>query len=550
MEATQTTLRRKAVIYIRVSDPSQIDNNSLETQAKTCQAFAENNGYDIVEIFRDKGISAKHVNTRPEMRRLLEYCTIKKNKISSVIVYKMDRWTRNVEEGLVAISLLAKYGISVLPATEITEQNPMGKAMRTILMALGELDNNLKGERVKDNMQTMFRNGLWPWKPHIGYKRPFTTREQNKGKPPILDKKLSKMLRTMFIEASKLPTSKKNLAKYLNSLGFEQVYGRPATGKLITHIISDTFYYGYMYAPKWKEYAEGLHTALIDKNTWERAYMNVFQSKRKYKTQDSKLYPLKETLRCSSCLKVMTSSNPKGRNKHYYYYECHEKTCKVNERIDVEEAHNEFLSLLSSIRPTERVLKLFNQLVFDEWNESIEHRRKEAEILDVQIQSLENKITSISEGNAKGILTDDEAKTRAEEARKDIAILRIERSDIRIEQYNTESIKNFTSNFLLNVDKLWLNMELTQQQALQKEIFPEGLLVKNHKIRTVGMARSFELIQAMENPNFNLVTRLGFEPRTKSLKGSCSTAELSGRTIKKLANFETSTNNYTNKAVY
>lgn len=49
----------RAVIYIRVSDPSQIENNSLETQLKTCQGYAERSGLEVVKTFSEEGVSAK-----------------------------------------------------------------------------------------------------------------------------------------------------------------------------------------------------------------------------------------------------------------------------------------------------------------------------------------------------------------------------------------------------------------------------------------------------------------------------------------------------------
>lgn len=181
----------KAVIYIRVSDESQVKNNSLETQLKACENYAALNGLEVVRVFREEGFSAKHVHNRPEMRALLSYCCLKKNNISQVIVYKMDRWTRNIEEGLSSISLLSRYDVLLTFATEVAEQTPMGRAIRTILMVVGELDNGVKSERVKDNMLAMYRHGKWPWKPPIGYMRPKGDREFIKGKPAIPDERYS-----------------------------------------------------------------------------------------------------------------------------------------------------------------------------------------------------------------------------------------------------------------------------------------------------------------------------------------------------------------------
>jgi len=96
-------IRPRAVIYVRVSDPSQIDNNSLETQERACKNFLKQKGWDLAgDIFREEGVSAKHVSTRPALNNLIYYSTKKENRVSFVVVYKFDRWSRNTQEGLVA----------------------------------------------------------------------------------------------------------------------------------------------------------------------------------------------------------------------------------------------------------------------------------------------------------------------------------------------------------------------------------------------------------------------------------------------------------------
>ena len=155
-------------------------------------------------------------------------------------------------------------------------------------------------------MKTMFQNGYWCWIPRLGYKRPFNTREENKGKPPIPDGRLSEIIKALFVKASETTVSKKYLAEYVNRLGFKEAYGVKANGKMVSRIISDTFYFGKMYAPKWKEYAWGKHKALIDETTWEKANINVFGRKRKYSHQDTAKYPLKGILMCSSCSHPLT----------------------------------------------------------------------------------------------------------------------------------------------------------------------------------------------------------------------------------------------------
>jgi site-specific DNA recombinase len=508
----------KAVIYIRISDESQKKNNSLETQLNSCKAYANSHNYDVVQIFKDEAFSAKHVYTRPDMKNLLEFCTLKKNKISAVVIYKMDRWSRNVEEGLVAVSLLAKYGIAIIPASEITEQNPIGTAVRTILMTMGQLDNELKGERVRDNMKTMFHNGYWCWKPPLGYKRPYNTKEENKGKLAIPNGRLSELIKLLFQKAAETPSSKKYLADYINRHGFKEAFGKKADGRIVSSIISDTFYFGKMYSKKWDEYAWGKHEPLLDEIIWNKAYVNVFNRSKKYSHQDSTLYPLKGPFICGNCAHALTSSNPKGHSKKYLYYECHNKNCSNKERIRIDAAHEQFAEILKAIKPTRRVLKLFTHMVFAEWDQSIDQRKHEALGLEKQITDLEDKLTSIAESNSKRILTDDEATERAENVRNSLVALRTERADIRIDQYETEAVKNFTEEFLLHMDKLWKIIDLPLKQALQNKVFPNKLLLKNGIIQTSGLASTFELIEDLTNQNVNLVPPSGFEPEIYALR--------------------------------
>lgn len=502
----------RAVIYIRVSDPSQIENNSLETQLKACENFARINNLDVVQVFREEGFSAKHIHTRPAMRQLLQYCTTKRNNVARIIVYKMDRWTRNTEEGLVTITLLAKYGVAVVPATEIAEQSPMGKAMRTILMALSEMDNSIKSDRVRDNMQTMFRNGIWPFKPPKGYFRRGKDRHEKRGKAPEIDPVRSPVIKALFQKASSGYYSKKILADYINSLGFKKHFGFEADGETIKKILSETFYYGNMYGPKWKEYQWGKHEKLIEKELWEKAFYNILGNKRMLKHQDSNIYPLKGLLRCANCNYPMTSSNPKGRTKHYQSYECHHKDCAKHERINIEPAHEQFLAILASLKPSKRVLRLFSELVFMEWDESIASLKREAELKEKQIESLETELTGIALSNSKGILNDEEAIKRADKIRNEMAVLKVERSDVKIDAYDTEAVKTFTETFLTNLDRFWKELDLSQKQVFQSQIFPSGVLCENKNIRTTSLSQSFALIEALDSQNSNYVSPQGLEP--------------------------------------
>ncbi len=505
-------MTRRAVIYIRVSDQSQIENNSLESQLKTCDAFAKQSGYEVIKIYREEGKSAKEVFTREKLKELMSFCLVKANHIDAMIVYKYDRFSRNSADGQAAIALLAKAGVDVISATEGAEDNPSGRAMRTILLALAQLDNEIKGERVHDNMQAVFRKGFWPFKCPVGYKRFSRNKEENMGIPPLVDKHLGPIVTEMFKNAASGIYSKEQLARMMNSQGFGDHYRAKSTHKIVDSILRKTFYYGEMYGPKWKERVWGKHEPLTDKETWELAYNRVILKKKNYVYQDEAKYPLKGHLRCSECGAPLTTSPSTGRSKKYYYYECRSKSCKKIRTL-ADDAHKQFELILEQIKPSPRVLRLFDSTVFSTWDKEIARSEASLEKADQHLLTLKNDITNIRKSVDNGLLTMEEGKEQIEIVRQNIAVAEIEKADIKCSHYDKEVVRNFTRSFLENIDGLWRDMNLSKKQAFLALIFPNGILCDNNrKIRTDQLSPSFELIVALSEQKGENVTPQGIEP--------------------------------------
>ena len=55
------TKPKRAVVYLRVSTEEQVDNFSLGTQENICKKEALRRGFEIAEIFREEGKSAKTI---------------------------------------------------------------------------------------------------------------------------------------------------------------------------------------------------------------------------------------------------------------------------------------------------------------------------------------------------------------------------------------------------------------------------------------------------------------------------------------------------------
>lgn len=499
---------KNAVIYIRVSDQSQIDNNSLEQQEKACRAYAKSNDFEVIKVFREEGVSAKTVQKREQLQHLLAFCT-KKRAIDAVIVYKVDRWTRNVEEGLAAEAYLSKNGTALVSASENIEPTPTGKFIKVVLMASAELDNNIKSQRVKDTMKTMFGKGYWCWKPPEGYRRQFDSKEKNKGLPLVLDENLAPIIKEIFIKASSGIYSRNQLAELGNNLGYPSFAKKELTGKAVERILKKSFYYGEMYAKQWKEYAKGVHTEIIDQDTWERANYKMFGKKTKYNHQDSKIYPLKGLLFCETCNQPMTSSNPRGNGGSYKHYMCN----KCKKSFNTEKAHEQFETLLHQLRPTENILVLLKEMIKRDWDLVNGDAESLLASIDKQISETKSELVLAVKAKDSGDYPEDMAKEEIDKCNAKLISLKVSRSDVKIMEYNAEIVTNFFEHFIENLDRLWKVVDLPKKQALQKAIFPEGITCFAGEIRTAKLSPLFKQIELVKAQNGQNVTPRRIELR-------------------------------------
>lgn len=135
---------KKAVAYIRVSDDSQIEGESLDTQRASIESYAAAHGIEIVRWFGDEGVSAKTVKKRKDMIDMLRYCAHNKGKVGYALFYNMKRASRHAASYFGDIkTVLEGLGIAVRSATEHIDDSPTGRFMETMLVANGQLDNEI-----------------------------------------------------------------------------------------------------------------------------------------------------------------------------------------------------------------------------------------------------------------------------------------------------------------------------------------------------------------------------------------------------------------------
>ncbi len=150
------TQTKQAIGYIRVSTERQASEGaSLEAQQAKIQQWCLANGYELVNVFKDEGISGKRMDTRQGLQDAL--ATIKKG--NAFVFYSMSRVARSTKDMLSIGDLITKKRADMVSVIEdFDTTSASGKLMFQMLAVLAEFERNLVGERTASVLQNKKAN--------------------------------------------------------------------------------------------------------------------------------------------------------------------------------------------------------------------------------------------------------------------------------------------------------------------------------------------------------------------------------------------------------
>lgn len=149
-------------LYVRVSTGYQVDKDSLPFQKKELKAYCEHVLHidkNRIEIFEDAGKSGKNTK-RPAFERMMG--KVKSGQVSHVIVYKIDRISRNLVDFSLMYDDFKYNNVTFISLNEqFDTSSAIGEAILKIILVFAELERKLTSERVTDVMIGRAQNGQW-----------------------------------------------------------------------------------------------------------------------------------------------------------------------------------------------------------------------------------------------------------------------------------------------------------------------------------------------------------------------------------------------------
>ncbi len=112
-------------------------------------------------MFEDSGISGKTLN-RPGLQKLLEYAD--SGKVDTIIVYKLDRFSRNATTAINQILNLDQKGVAFISVTQpvlnLGHENPFRRTMLAAFAEIAEIERETIVARVKAGLEAAKKRGV------------------------------------------------------------------------------------------------------------------------------------------------------------------------------------------------------------------------------------------------------------------------------------------------------------------------------------------------------------------------------------------------------
>lgn len=311
----------RAFCYCRVSTEEQStdDHYSLGNQEKKARDYAKIKDWQVVSVRKDVA-SGKDTN-RSGFQELVS--SVKAKDIDLVLVYRLDRLSRNVRDIYDTLDLMRQHDVAFVSISEgFDTTTAMGRAMLGVAAVFAQLTREMIGENTKDGLVRRAESGKWngpKWNPPYGYRYIVGGTIE-----PIPEQ--AKIVRQIFRWFTEDKWGTMKIACVLNSQGIIRESGKPGSGQWhqakLWELLQNAAYVGLLVAGD--KLVQGSHEPLIDDETWERTKAIVASRRKQAPRSKASPYLLSGFVRCGKCNRAMVAQkaryeNSQGQQVYYAF---------------------------------------------------------------------------------------------------------------------------------------------------------------------------------------------------------------------------------------
>lgn len=529
----------KWLIYCRVSSKKQVKEwNWLSSQEKRCRDYATGVLWvEVEKVFNDEWISW-WVFERKSIKDLMNYIDTHKDSSYTVIFEDLNRLSRDIQVHHLLRAEFRKRWVELQCPNFQFEESPEWTFRENMSVSMAQYEKDKNKQRVLSRQRARLEQWFWCFKVPLWYK--FVENTNWWWKIVVEDKRYSKIVKSALQKyASDEFISANDVVRFFHKKWIKVgtiKNGRVTNSNLICRILRNVLYTGYLELPSWQiDLRKAKHKALISMKTYEAIqkklnsnpqsieYKVIQNSERKDLSDD---FPLRWFLYCEESKKMISWSWSRWRSTRVAYYTFPRKSSMYWKSINRDVLHKEFYEILRGLTPSEDILTCFEKVFLDLLKKRKEIFNNQEIKLKKDVKKIEDKIENfidrIWNSSNEKLINNYEKKIEILEKEKSILEEKMQKSftELKNVRTNLKQKLKIASNALY----IWNSWNLETKKTLLKLIFPEWIAVNKKKhVRTHTFSLLYQSFSLWESCFNQMVGHPGLEPRTLSLKGTCST---------------------------
>jgi len=173
---------------------------------------------------------------RKEFKRMLDFVKSSKEKISHIIVFKLDRFSRTGGNAIYIAEELRKTEVHIVSCTQLTDTTTsIGRFQQNIHFLFSQYDNDVRREKCMAGMKEKLLEGYWVGKAPLGYYH-----TQYQGKQHLIINSVGEIIRKAFQLKVKQGLTNYEISQRCKALGHF------IHEKRLFEIFRNPFYCGYI----------------------------------------------------------------------------------------------------------------------------------------------------------------------------------------------------------------------------------------------------------------------------------------------------------------
>ena len=415
-----------AVIYARYSSANQRDV-SIEQQVNACRKYAESHTLQIINVYDDHAMTGTNDN-RPQFRQMIKDSAT--HAFKYVIVYTLDRFSRDRYDSAIHKHTLKENGVKVLSAMEHITDDPTGGLMESILEGFAEYYSRELSQKIRRGVMSNAEKCMVIGPPPLGYQR------GKDGKYEIVPEE-AKIVQEIFERVAKGEPFV-TIFEDLNKRGIQTKKGYAWNKSSFNKLLHCEKYIGvYEYS---SVRVEGGVPIIIDNELFKRVQDRCQTKPRargnpQKRRRENHSYLLTGKLYCGDCGNPMVGVSGTARNGSLkYYYACQGQRKKLgcdHKPITQERVEELVVSRIKALITDPEVVTWLadSVMTYIEQHQETEETASLQQRIDELEAKIQNTLTAIQNGvtsmRVQGMLNDLEAEQDSLKAKLAIARERV-----------------------------------------------------------------------------------------------------------------------------